>query len=243
MLRAHVAAALVAAALLGACSDDAPQRADVVAGKRSLEQVNEVPPLLSEPTEDPASEIEALVRQQFAASVEVFQSWDRSFPEPELLLLDTDSSSGAYSAACQAPLEPGGAFYCPPENKIYLDLGWLDDFSRRSTNGALRDGAVFSTVAHELGHAWYAHVGFIDRDSTIVAEELFADCLAGAVIAAVYDDPDRSVPLIQEAAQDSYSVGSDDWQNPRFHGTASQRRDATLLGGREGRQGCESYVT
>jgi predicted metalloprotease len=242
LLRAHVALALIAAVLLGSCSDDA-QRADTQTGKRDLEGVSEVPPLLSEPTDNAGLNIEALVRQQFADSVGVFQSWDPKFPEPELLLLDTDSSSGAYSATCDETLEPGSAFFCPGENKIYLDLGWLDDFSRRSTSGLLRDGAVFSTVAHELGHAWYDHVGFVDRDPTIVAEELFADCIAGAVIAATYADPEKSVPMIQEAAEDSYSVGSDDWQDPGFHGTSSQRREATLLGGREGREGCESYVT
>ena len=233
------------AVLVGGCSDDAatPGADAPTEGKRDLQTVGERPTLLSDPTGGDDIDIEALVRRQFADSVKVFQSWDRTFPAPELFLLDTDSSSGAYSTVCQAPLEPGSAFYCPGENKIYLDLGWLDDFSRRSVDGALRDGAVLSTVAHELGHAWYDHVGFIDRSPTIVAEELFADCIAGAVIAATYTQPEKSVPLIQQAAQDAYSVGSDDWQDPQFHGTSSQRREATLLGGEEGAKGCESYVT
>lgn len=243
MLKARLAAVLVVAALLGGCSDDSssPGADPPTDGKRDL-TVSEVPALLTDQSGEDV-DIEALVRRQYADSVKVFKSWDSTFPEPELFLLDTDSSSGAFSAVCQAPLQPGSAFYCPGENKIYLDLGWLDDYSRRSASGPLRDGAVFSTVAHELGHAWYNHVGFIDRDPTIVATELFADCIAGAVIAATYSDPDKSVRLIQEAAQDSYSVGSDDWQNPSFHGTASQRREATLLGGQEGAKGCESYVT
>lgn len=241
MLKPHLAIVLIATVILGSCSEGSSSRAST--GKRNLDRLSEVPPLLSEPRKNPSLDIEALVRHQFADSVHVFQSWDRAFSEPDLLLLSTDSTSGAYSESCNKQLEPGDAFFCPGENKIYLDLGWLDDYSRRSASGALRDGAVFSTVAHELGHAWYDHVGFVDRDATIVAEELFADCIAGAVIAAAYTDPEKSVSLIQEAAEDSYSVGSDDWQNPSFHGTRTQRRDATLLGGRDGHKACESYVT
>lgn len=237
-----MAASLVAAVLLASCSGDVTEGGESGADKLDLKDLNDVPALLSEPRSDEDLEIEELVRQQYADSVAVLQSWDPSFPEPELLLLDTDSSAGPYSTIC-GPLEPGDAFFCPSEYAIFLDLGWLDDFSRRSTSGVLRDGAVFATVAHELGHAWYNHVGFVDRDPTIVAEELFADCIAGAVIADRYVDSERSLSLIQEAAEDAYSVGSDNWQDPNFHGTSSQRRQATLLGGREGRDGCESYVT
>jgi predicted metalloprotease len=211
--------------------------------KRTLDSPRSVPGLRDQPR-DPTLNVRVLVRTQFRDAINVFRSWDKSFEEPVLLLLDTDSSSGGYSRACHSELKPGDAFYCPREHKIYLDLGWLEDFSRRSVNGALRDGAVFSTVAHELGHGWYAHVGFIDRDpNTIVDEELFADCIAGAVIAATYEDPEAAVPLIQQAAEDAYSVGSYDWQNPDFHGTPRQRRDATLLGSIDGHRSCEQYVS
>jgi len=218
-------------------------RADDNLPTRNLGEVTKVPSLLDEPRAQSDVNIRDLVTEQFEDSIEVFESFDSTFAQPELLLLDKDAGSGAIARRCGVALEAGDAFYCPPENAVYLDLGWLDDFSRRSVEGKLRDGAVLATVAHELGHAWYGHVGFVDRTQSIQPEELYADCIAGAVIAEMYSETADAVSLIQEAAEDAYSVGTYDWQNPGFHGTPAQRRDATLRGGRSGVRGCDVYVT
>jgi len=208
--------------------------------KRTLDNTGSVPALRDSPG-DADLDIESLVREQFDDAIKVFRSWDDTFEAPGLFLLDTDSS---LAQACNGSLKPGEEFYCTAENNIYLDLGFLDDFARRSVNGSLRDGAVFAVIAHELGHAWEHQVGFIDRDpTTSIDNELFADCISGAVIAATYENPRVAVPLIQQAAQAAYSVGNDDWQNPDFHGTPQQRRDATLLGAEDGHSSCEQYLS
>jgi hypothetical protein len=97
-------------------------------------------------------------------------------------------------------------------------------------------------VAHELGHAWEEHVGYVDSyPETVLGNELFADCIAGAVVAATYAEGERAARLIQEAASDAYSAG-DFVYDAQHHGTPAQRRDATLLGARDGHVACDAYL-
>lgn len=208
------------------------------------EPAAEAPPpqaLLEQPAAVGDVDIEALVRDQFRAAVDVFHGFDPDFPEPELFLLDTDASIGAAAESCGALLGPGDAFYCPPENRVYLDLGWLEDFTRRSVDGRKRDGGVFSTVAHELGHAWFEHRGYRERER-VLEEELFADCLAGAVIDGSYDDEAERDRLIADAAEFAFSVGDFAFDSAGHHGTPKQRRAAMSLGAERGFGACEQYV-
>jgi len=121
--------------------------------------------------------------QTFWAST--FQASGRDYPKTKLVLFDggTQSSCGPASAAT-------GPFYCPADQKVYLDLGFFDELKARfGAEGG--DFAMAYVVAHEFGHHVQMALGIAEqveqmgaqdpsrRNDLSVRQELQADCLAG----------------------------------------------------------------
>ncbi len=95
----------------------------------------------------------------------------------------------AIESACGLGQSAMGPFYCPGDQKVYIDLGFYDDLQRRF--GAPGDFAQAYVIAHEIGHHVQNLLG-IERqvreaqqrnpgqqNALSVAMELQADCLAG----------------------------------------------------------------
>ncbi len=96
--------------------------------------------------------------------------------------------TGATSSGCGAARSATGPFYCPADQKVYIDLGFWNDLKRFGASG---DFAQAYVIAHELGH----HVQYLtgterrvrmlreqnpDLENRLsVAMELQADCYAG----------------------------------------------------------------
>ena len=115
----------------------------------------------------------------------VFAALGRAYEEPRLVLF-TDavhSTCGLRSAAV-------GPFYCPLDQKVYLDLSFFTELADRF--GAPGDFAAAYVIAHEVGHHVQTLLGMTEhvsqrqrRSSTAEANalsvrlELQADCLAG----------------------------------------------------------------
>ena len=96
---------------------------------------------------------------------------------------------GAIESACGFAESASGPFYCPEDNKVYIDLSFYDEL--RSRFGAAGDFAQAYVIAHEIGHHIQHTLG-IDRqmrraqqqrpnlaNQLSVRLELQADCLAG----------------------------------------------------------------
>jgi predicted metalloprotease len=116
---------------------------------------------------------------------EVFREGGQSYAPPKLVLF-----SGAVESACGFAQSAMGPFYCPLDQKVYLDTSFFRDLDTRF--GASGDFAQAYVIAHEVGHHVQTLLGITDRvqslrersSSTTANElsvrfELQADCLSG----------------------------------------------------------------
>lgn len=116
---------------------------------------------------------------------ELLPSMGRPYDEPRLVLF-----SGAVHSACGSAVSAVGPFYCPGDQKLYLDLAFFKDLSQR--HGAPGDFAQAYVVAHEVGHHVQNLLGIAERVTRLqqqvdtregnalsVRMELQADCFAG----------------------------------------------------------------
>lgn len=131
---------------------------------------------------------------QFAATVlastedvwtEIFTAQGQRYRKPTLVLF-----SDAVASACGTASAAVGPFYCPADQKVYLDLSFYELLSQRF--GAPGDFAQAYVVAHEVGHHVQQLLGIADQvtaaqqraseaeaNGLSVRMELQADCLAG----------------------------------------------------------------
>ena len=109
----------------------------------------------------------------------------KPYDDPRLVFF-----TGAVASACGTTSSAVGPFYCPADRKVYLDLSFFNEMSRRL--GAPGDFAQAYVIAHEVGHHIQNLLGIADRvtqmrhrvseadgNALSVKMELQADCLAG----------------------------------------------------------------
>ena len=109
----------------------------------------------------------------------------KNYREPTLVLF-----TGSVSSACGAASSATGPFYCPGDEKLYLDLSFFDEMARRMN--APGDFAQAYVIAHEVGHHIQKITGITDKMNRLrgqvsqteynkysVMLELQADFLAG----------------------------------------------------------------
>ena len=115
----------------------------------------------------------------------IFRQNEGEYREPKLVLF-----SGATDSACGFAQSASGPFYCPGDEKVYIDLNFFQDMQRRL--GARGDFAWAYVIAHEVGHHVQNLLGIMDQmqekqrslsrqdyNRYLVRLELQADFLAG----------------------------------------------------------------
>jgi predicted metalloprotease len=108
---------------------------------------------------------------------DIFARSGRTYEKPTLVLF-----SGGMRSACGIASTATGPFYCQLDRKVYLDLSFFQELSRRF--GAPGEFADAYVIAHEVGHHVQNQLGLFDRvsrdsRSASVPVELQADCYAG----------------------------------------------------------------
>lgn len=169
----------------------------------------------------------------------VFKKYNANYIEPKLVLFRNSVKSGCGFASSQT-----GPFYCPADQKVYLDLSFFDELAKR--HDAPGDFAQAYVIAHEIGHHVQNIIGTIskvqkekqalnDEKQNVlqVKVELQADCYAG--LWAYYSKKDfDSIEEgdIQEALNAASAIGDDTLQKKAqgyvvpdafTHGSAAQR--------------------
>jgi predicted metalloprotease len=147
----------------------------------------------------------------------VFQAAGKQYQKPTLVLF-----SGATPTACGPGQSAMGPFYCPLDQKVYVDLSFYDTMKRRF--GASGDFAQAYVIAHEIGHHVQNQLGIADAvqqakmragseaevNALQVRMELQADCLAGVWASLNEQVKSRLEPGdIQDGLNAAAAIGDD----------------------------------
>ena len=199
----------------------------------------------SEPRELTAQEIEM---GEFVSAVladtedtwqAIFQQQGGTYKEPTLVLF-----SNRVNSACGMASAAVGPFYCPADQKLYVDLSFFQDLKNR--HGAPGDFAQAYVIAHEVGHHVQTLMGISSQvrkaqqgiskaqaNALSVKQELQADCFAGLWGHAANTERQILDPGdLEEALTAASAIGDDRLQRESgrgvvpdsfTHGTSAQR--------------------
>jgi len=169
----------------------------------------------------------------------LFKEIGKEYPDPTLVLFRGGTTSGCGSASSSS-----GPFYCPADQKVYIDLAFYQDLQTRFQ--APGDFAMAYVVAHEVGHHIQNYLGISDKvhqmrqqvsegeyNKYSVKLELQADFLAG-VWAHHTQKMKKNIEAgdIEEALSAANAIGDDNLQKQAqgytvpesfTHGTSQQR--------------------
>jgi predicted metalloprotease len=169
---------------------------------------------------------------------EIFRQNGRTYQEPTLVLF-----TGRVQSACGLGSAASGPFYCPGDQKVYIDLAFYEELRRRFSSPG--DFAQAYVIAHEVGHhvqkllgisdrvdAMQRRMSEVDANKLSVRLELQADFFAGVWARHVQQQGLLEQGDIEEALQAATAIGDDTIQRQSSgyvvpdsftHGTSEQR--------------------
>ena len=217
------------------------------------------------PAPRPASD-DPMVQFVSVVLADIEDTWHVLLPEngrqyiaPKLVLF-----SGAVQSACGFANAAVGPFYCPGDQKVYIDLSFYQDLKQRFH--APGDFAQAYVIAHEIGHhvqklmgisekvqALRSRLGTVEANALSVRLELQADCFAG--IWAHHANRSRQILEegdLDEALNAASAIGDDRLQKQArgyvtpdsfTHGTSQQRVRWFSVGWKYGSmQQCDTFA-
>ncbi|MCK5917332.1 MAG: neutral zinc metallopeptidase [Cocleimonas sp.] len=175
----------------------------------------------------------------------IFARSNAHYQQPKLVIF-----SNSVVSACGRTSSGAGPFYCPGDNKIYIDPSFFSELTRMGGKG---DFAKAYVIAHELGHHIQSLQGISDKVTRMqqrmskmksnqmsVRLELQADCYAG--IWAHHTEKKHHILEqgdIEEAINAAYAIGDDHMQKRAgmgvnaasfTHGSSKQRAHWLKIG-------------
>jgi predicted metalloprotease len=181
-----------------------------------------------------------------------------NYVDPKLVLF-----RGAVQSACGGASAAMGPFYCPGDQKVYLDTDFFDMMAERM--GVKGDFAAAYVVAHEVGHHVQNLTGVLgavnqergrqsdaNANRLSVMTELQADCYAGIWARHAQErfgsldvgDLEEAMPAAEAVGDDviQQSAGRTPMPDSFTHGSADQRQEWLMRGYNSGQMGqCDTF--
>ena len=254
-----IAIALVAAWIFGIN----PMTVLGLLGGADMPAPSQQAPSLTRPSAASTDPQTAFVRTVLAQNedvwTELFTQSGAQYPKPTLVIFRGSTSTGG----CGAGQSAMGPFYCPADQKVYIDLAFYDTLKRQL--GAPGDFAQAYVIAHEVGHhvqnvlgisgkvdAMRRKVSAKEGNALSVRTELQADCFAG-VWAHHRQKQTKFLEAgdVEEAMNAAAKIGDDALQRAQggqivpdsfTHGTSAQRQRWFNQGLKTGSvKGCDTF--
>ena len=191
---------------------------------------------------------------------QLFSQGGATYTEPKLVLF-----RGAVATACGSGQSAMGPFYCPADQKVYIDLSFYETLKNRM--GAPGDFAQAYVIAHEVGHHVQEQLGITrkvegmrsrvsraDANALSVRMELQADCFAG--VWGHHAQNARQILEqgdVEEAMNAAAKIGDDALQQSAgravvpdsfTHGTSEQRQRWFATGLKTGSvKACDTFAS
>ena len=241
--------------------------ADIIMGGGSAPPTEHRAPPPGQPTGAPTDQ-----SGQFVAAIlgntedvwsAIFKENGQTYRAPKLRLF-----SGATRSACGAAQSAMGPFYCPNDQRIYIDTSFFRDLERRfrGCSGKACEFAQAYVISHEVGHHIQNLLGVLPKAQQMqqasgsraqanaiqVRVELQADCFAG-VWANRSDQKWKSIEPgdVEAAMQTAAAIGDDRIQRQTqgtvvpdsfTHGSSAQRQRWFMMGLKEGKvSACNTF--
>ena len=232
--------------------------AQILTGGTPSQQTSDAPPVSSGTPSDATGKFVAMVLGDTEDRwTEIFAAGGKTYHPPKLRLF-----SGSEPTPCAFAQSAMGPFYCPRDQRIYLDTSFFNDLQNKfggcSSSNACRFSEAY-VIAHEVGHHVQDELGILPRvmqaqqasaskteaNRLQVRVELQADCLAGVWANRAQQKHNFLDPGdVDQALQTASAIGDDRLQKQAqgyvvpdafTHGTSEQRKRWFMNGFNQGK--------
>jgi uncharacterized protein len=221
--------------------------AQILTGGTPSQQTSDAPPVSSGTPNDATGKFVAMVLGDTEDRwTEIFAAAGKTYHPPKLRLF-----SGSEPTPCAFAQSAMGPFYCPRDQRIYLDTSFFNDLQNKFGGCTNSNACRFSeayVIAHEVGHHVQDELGILPRvmqaqqasaskaesNRLQVRVELQADCLAGVWANRAQQKHNFLDPGdVDQALQTASAIGDDRLQKQAqgyvvpdafTHGTSEQRK-------------------